>query len=418
MSHRKRLRRPLDMTTTPELRARHPRPRHPRPHVVVLGAGYAGLLSALRIAPHARVTLVDPSDRFTERVRLHELAAGRPEVTHPLSVFTVRRGIEHLAARATGIDLHARAVTTDDGRSLTYDRLVYALGSRTAIPAVQDTVRDGDASGSGSGSGNGNGHGDGNGDPRAYTAESAAGLHKRLLDGPGRIAVVGGGLTGIEMAAELAESHPAWEVELLSSGLAESLSRKGRDHVRAALDTLGVTVSLTEGRRVSDPAEVDADAVVWAASMIPNTELAAAAGLALDPVSRRIEVDATQRSTSHPDVYAAGDASARRARDGSLLRMACATALPTGGQAAASVIASLKGTAPRPPRFGYLIQCVSLGRHDGVIQKVRADDSPRELILTGRPAAVTKEQVVRNTVRLLHTVSRHPVAARRVPYLG
>lgn len=55
------------------------RGRKARGRVVVLGGGYAGTMAALRLAPYARVTLVDPSDRFTERVRLHELAAGRPK---------------------------------------------------------------------------------------------------------------------------------------------------------------------------------------------------------------------------------------------------------------------------------------------------------------------------------------------------
>ncbi|MGW3568423.1 FAD-dependent oxidoreductase [Streptomyces sp. NPDC000941] len=54
------------------------------------------------------------------------------------------------------------------------------------------------------------------------------------------------------------------------------------------------------------PEEVDADAVLWAASMTANTELAARAGLDLDTAGR-IRVDAALRSTSHPEIYAAGD---------------------------------------------------------------------------------------------------------------
>lgn len=54
---------------------------------------------------------------------------------------------------------------------------------------------------------------------RAFTAESAAALHKRLRDGPGTLAVLGGGLTGIERAAEVAESHPGWQVRLLTGGV-------------------------------------------------------------------------------------------------------------------------------------------------------------------------------------------------------
>ncbi|WP_306420008.1 NAD(P)/FAD-dependent oxidoreductase [Streptomyces sp. PKU-MA01144] len=225
-----------------------------RPHVLVLGAGYAGLMAALRLAPHARVSLVDPSDRFTERVRLHELAAGvRPDVSHPLSHFLRPAGIEHIAARATGIDPATRTVTTDDGRRLPYDRLVYALGSRTA-PVGE----------------------------RAHTAETAAGLSKRLQDGPGSVAVVGGGLTGIELAAELAESRPEWRVSLHSEGrVGSGFTPRARDHALGVLRARGVRIE--QGRRIAEPDSVDADEVVWAASMVPNTELAAAAGLPLDP---------------------------------------------------------------------------------------------------------------------------------------
>jgi NADH:ubiquinone reductase (H+-translocating) len=45
---------------------------------------------------------------------------------------------------------------------------------------------------------------------------------------------------------------------------------------------------------------------------------------------------------------------------------------------------------------------------------VHADDSPRRQILTGRPAAAVKEQVVRSTVRALALAVRHPGAAGRV----
>ncbi|HCA87173.1 MAG TPA: pyridine nucleotide-disulfide oxidoreductase, partial [Streptomyces sp.] len=176
--------------------------------VVVVGAGYAGMMAALRLAPHHRVTLVDPSERFTERIRLHELAAGRPGAGHALADFLSGTKVAHVASRAVAIDTGGRSVRTDDGRELPYDRLVYALGSRT------------DTRGGALGSGD-----------RAYTAETAAELRKRLLDGPGSLAVVGGGLTGIELAAELAEGHPGWEVRLLTADEpGAGLSARGRAH--------------------------------------------------------------------------------------------------------------------------------------------------------------------------------------------
>lgn len=357
----------------------------------MVGAGYAGLMCALRLAPYAHVTLVDPADRFTERVRLHERAAGRPDVTHALGPFLRRTGVAHVASRAAAVDTDAHEVTTDDGRVLPYHRLVLALGSRTR--SVDPGDRD-----------------------RAYTVESATGLRKRLQDGPGALTVVGGGLTGIELATELAETHPRWRVGLLTGDVVgPGLSGRGRAHVRMALATRGVRVE--EGRRAAGPEDIDTDVVVWAASMTPNTELARAAGIATD-AGGRVEVDAVLRSVSHPDVYAVGDSAAGHSATAGALRMGCAAALPTGSQAATAIIAELRGEEPKPLHFSYLLQCLSLGRRDGLVQFVRADDSPRDRVLTGRPAAYVKEGIVRSTVGALRMASRRPDLLPRVPGFG
>ncbi|MCX5199924.1 FAD-dependent oxidoreductase [Streptomyces sp. NBC_00237] len=343
--------------------------------VLVVGAGYSGLMAALRLSPHAHVTLLDPVGHLTERIRLHEVAAGRPEseVTHPLTARFLRHTrITHHTGLAVALDPVARTVTTDSGQVMPYDRLVYALGSTTRLPAAHHE--------------------------RLFTAETAPALHKRLLDGPGRLTVVGGGLTGVEMAAELAERHGGgWEVRLLTSDeLAPSVSDKGRAHLRKSLRALGVRVE--EGTRVDDPADVDADAVLWSASMAANTGLAVAAGLALNSHGR-IDVDAARRSVSYPEIYVAGDA-------GGTQRMSCQAALPLGTRVAASIVSEGRGRGPVARPISYVLQCVSLGRHDGLVQSVRRDDSPRRLVITGRAAAFVKEQICASTVTSLTLAAR------------
>ncbi|GAA2262204.1 FAD-dependent oxidoreductase [Streptomyces amakusaensis] len=373
-------------------------PNHRNQRVIVLGAGYGGLIAALRLAPHARVTLIDPSDHFTERVRQHELVARAPRPPHPLTTMLRGTGVRHLARRATAIDPTARRVTTDDGQNLPYDRLVYALGSRTGgTPGETEWEK---------------------ATERVYTAESADSLRARIRSArPGTLAVVGGGLTGTETAAELAETYPDWKISLLSAGeVAAGHSARGRAHVRTVLTARGVRVE--EGRKVGSPGEVDADALFWAASMIPNTALAGTAGLALDPVTARIEVDETLRSVSYPEIYAVGDAAAARSAPSGPLRMGCAAALPTGFHAAGAIIAEGLGRRPEPLRFGYVTQCVSLGRHDGLIQFVNPDDTPRDRVLTGRTAALVKEQVVRATVGIMRLARGCPRALPLVPGLG
>ncbi|MCZ7432226.1 NAD(P)/FAD-dependent oxidoreductase [Streptomyces sp. WMMC1477] len=346
--------------------------------ILVLGAGYAGLMASLRLAPHHHVTLVSPAAHFSERIRWHERAAGGRETTdHPLTNLIRGTGIDHVAAHATALDPDARHVTVDDGRRLRYDRLVYTLGSRTRP------------------------HGTG-----VYTPEDAAGLRKRLLDGAGSLAVVGGGLTGVEMAAELAESYPGPQVRLITAGhVGTGLSDRGRAHVQAALSALGVQVE--EGRRIPSGDDVDADVVVWTAAPSPNTDLAAAAGLALDEKDR-IRVDTAQRSVSHPEILAAGDAAAG-------LRMSCAAALPTGSRAASTVLSEARGREPGALKYRFFVQCVSLGRREGLVQFVHGDDTPRNRVLTGRQAAWAKERIVRSTFSVVKLAARRPNLLGHLP---
>ena len=359
--------------------------------IVVIGAGYAGMTAALRLAPRHRVTLIDEKDSFVERIRLHEFASGRPSVTMPLAELTEGTGITTVTARVTGLDPHARTVRTQDGRSFRYTTLVYALGSTTDVsaPGVAEY---------------------------AYTVERATELRKRLADGPGTVAVVGGGLTGVELAAELAESYPDWQVRLVTDGEpAAGLSAKGRAHVGKVFRRLGVEVS--KGVRatgvgpdglLTGNGPITADAVVWAASFtVPD--LAARAGLAVDHRGR-VVVDAVLRSTSHPEVFAVGDAAAVSVPGVGELRMSCATAMPIAAHAASAIDALARGEEPGPFSFRYLVQCVSLGRRDAVIQPVHADDSPHRTALTGRPAAWVKERVCRFTVGSLRSLRRHPDA--------
>jgi len=65
-------------------------------------------------------------------------------------------------------------------------------------------------------------------------------------------------------------------------------------------------------------------------------------------------------------------------------------------------------TLPAPFRFSYLLQCVSLGLHDGLVQFVEADDSPKSRIVTGWAAARIKELICRFTVWSLYQQRRWP----------
>jgi NADH dehydrogenase FAD-containing subunit len=361
-------------------------------HIVVLGGGYAGLTAANLAArwTGAQVTLVNERDRFVERVQLHQLAVGRQIAERPLAGMLARSGARLVVDRVTAIDPAAKRVRLAGGDALDYDLLVYALGSGTDLDSVEGAAE------------------------HAYSVAGwaqAQRLRTRLATAGRTVAVVGGGLTGVETVTEIAESHPGTPVRLVTGEeLGAGLSRRGRAHLRRVLDRLGVEVVDrarvvkvgADGLLLGSGEHVAADTVVWTAGFqVP--ELAAEAGLQVE-ASGRISVDETLRSVSHPDVYAVGDAAAARLPSGQVLRMACATGLPMAQQAVRAMADRLHGVSPRPLRYRFVQQCISLGRRDGLIQFVRADDSPVEAVLTGRFAAGYKTAILRGVAWLL----RHP----------
>ncbi|MBF6329170.1 NAD(P)/FAD-dependent oxidoreductase [Nocardia transvalensis] len=346
--------------------------------IVVLGAGYAGQSAAGRLSEvaGAQVTVVDARSQFVERVRLHQAAAGQQVPRWELRDLFERKGIRFVQGTAVEIDRDARTVVLADGTVLGYDTLVYALGSTADVDSVVG-VREYAAT--------------------VATPEDVA----RIRPLNGRVAVVGAGATGLEVATELAESRPDLAVALVSSEEPGAwLSDKARAHIGEVLDRLGIEVRagakvievLPDGLRSASGDHIAADTVLWTTGFaVP--ELAARAGLAVDGRGRLL-VD-EQLRTSDPNIYAAGDCAAVVGPDGRELRMACATASPVGKYAGTVVAARVRGMEPPAMRFRYVFQCISLGRRDGVIQFVRADDSPLDRVLTGRPAAWFKERIVR-----------------------
>jgi NADH:quinone reductase (non-electrogenic) len=354
-------------------------------HIVIIGAGYAGMAAMTRLARRVkgcedvRLTLVNPQTRFTERLRLHEAAAGRQLADLQIPDMLAGTGVEFVQGWVTGIDADARTVRLDDECTLGYDTLVYALGSAADtqdVPGVEEF---------------------------ASTLDSAreAGLLAQQLDGlgSGTVVVAGGGLTGIESAAEIAEQHPGLDVVLLSRQVPGStMGPQARARLHEGLDRLGVRIRagvdvvkvMPDGVALADGEVVSARAVLWVTG-VRVSPVAAAAGLHVDEHGRII-TDASLRSVSHPNVYVVGDAAAIRQPYG-VMHGTCQSGIPTGLHAAANIVRELKAKQPKRFRFGYVHQPVSLGRHDGIIQFTHPDDSPPRFYLAGRWAVAYKETV-------------------------
>jgi NADH dehydrogenase len=353
--------------------------------IVVLGAGYAGAIAAGRLAKRLRredvaITLVNAEPDFVERVRMHQLATGQDLKPRPFSTMFAGTGVDLRVAGVTAVDVDRRTVTVGH-EELEYDTLVYALGSGWNAHGVPGTAEHAD---------------------QIASRPGALRLRERLARlGAGRpVVVVGGGLTGLEAATEIAEARPDLDVALVANDrLGDWLSDKGRAHLRKVTDRLGITV-----HEHTTVARVEADAVVTAdGRTVPAAVTVWTAGFAVHPIASatalevtdtgRIVVDGTMRSVSHPDVYAVGDAAFALGAGGKPLRMSCASGTPMAWQAADAIAARLTGgKLPNAP-LRYFNQCISLGRREGLIQYVTADDRAVSAVLTGRLAAVYKELI-------------------------
>ncbi|MFJ7291440.1 NAD(P)/FAD-dependent oxidoreductase [Streptomyces collinus] len=383
--------------------------------IVVLGAGYTGATAAGRLARRLHrddvaITLVNAEPDFVERVRMHQLAVGQDLAPRLFDEMFEGTGVALKQGKVTALDADRRTVTVAaldatgeaKGEELEYDTLVYALGSGWNDQGVPGTAE------------------------HAHEIASRPGalrLRERLagLAAGESVVVVGGGLTGIEAATEIAEARPDLAVALAArGGLGDWLSDKGAGHLRTVFDRLGITVhehaavTAVEAGHVTtgDGRDIPAAVTVWTN------------GFAVHPIARattlevtgtgQIVVDRTMRSVSHPDVYAVGDAALAMGPGDKPLRMSCASGVPGAWQAADAIAARLTGgKVPNVP-VRYFNQCISLGRRDGLIQYVTADDRAKAAALTGRLAALYKEIICKGAAWGVAHPTLLPVRRRRV----
>ncbi|MEV4597365.1 FAD-dependent oxidoreductase [Amycolatopsis sp. NPDC049253] len=277
----------------------------PEQGFVIVGAGLGGAKAAeaLRTQGFAgRVTLIgDEPDRPYERPPLSkDFLAGKAERE---SVFVHEAGwyAEHdvdlrLGATATAIDRDNHVVRLEGGETVAYDKLLLATGSSPRHLPIPGS--------------------DAEGVHYLRRLADSAKLKETLTAGT-RLAVIGAGWIGLEVAAAAREAGA--EVTVLEVAELPLLAVLGREVATVFADlhrTRGVDLRLgvhveaittdggkATGVRLDDGTEVAADAVLVAVGAAPNVELAQAAGLAVD---NGVVVDSSLR-TSDPDVFAAGD---------------------------------------------------------------------------------------------------------------
>jgi NADH:ubiquinone reductase (H+-translocating) len=365
--------------------------------VVVIGGGYVGTLAAnhLRMRDDVDITLVNPRTQFVERIRLHQLVAGSDDAVVDYGML-LGEDIRLVVDSATGIDAAARMVTLASGDTLSYDYLIYAVGSASGALSVPGAAE------------------------FAYPIaefEQAERLRAAVADlhPSAPITVVGAGPTGIEAAAELAETGRnvtlvcgALLGPYLSTPARRSVARRLAKLGVSVLDGPGATVTAVRGDAVtlSDGRELPSAVTIWAAGFsVPD--LAARSGLSTDAVGRLL-TDETLTSIDSMRIVAAGDAAAPSDEP---MRMSCQAAIPLGAQAANTVLSRIAGEEPAAVSLAFVGQCISLGRNAGTIQLAHTDDRAVPFFLGGRAAAKIKETICKSTVSALEREARKPGSA-------
>jgi NADH:ubiquinone reductase (H+-translocating) len=363
--------------------------------LVVIGAGYAGVLAAVRAARRGRgrvrVRLLSDRPVFVERIRLHELAAhGRP-VTRSLAGLLEGSGVELEVTKVRSLDPTRGSIETAAGPR-GFDAAIVAVGSRTAsaIPGAENAMGI---------------------DLGASTTLFEALRGRRDQ----HVLVVGGGLSGIELASDLAARSDVAVTLATSRQVGEGLSVTARREILRCLEALGVTVleetpivALERGRALCDRGALPFDHAVLS-SGFRAAPLLADSGFEVDD-SGRVPVDAFLRAAGHERVFVAGDA-ARVVTDRGPLAMGCKTAMPEGAHAADAAVAVLRGEVMHPFGWRDLGSCISLGRRRGIIQRTDSR-GVTERVFRGRLAALLKELVCRYTVFSIHGERRGSLSYR------
>lgn len=305
--------------------------------VAIIGAGPAGFSAAAELRRRGftgGIQLVDPSGQPHDRPPLSKayLAGTLEESGLALAApgWFSENAVELVADAAVSLDPDAGTATLAGGGELQADILLLATGGAARALSFPGTAF-------------------------VHTLRSKADADAlRPVLGPGkRLAIIGAGLIGAEVASTAAALGTAVvlidpvPVPLVPAVGVELAAYLHSMHAEAGIKTItGLPVDVLQGPGgnsvlLDDGSLIDADAVLAAVGMVPNTFLAQAAGIAVDD---GVLVDASGR-TSHPRVFAAGD-SVRRQTGGVLERRPehWDSAVRSGRAAAAGIL----GGEPEP----------------------------------------------------------------------
>jgi NADH dehydrogenase len=351
-----------------------------RPKVVILGAGFGGLIAAQKLAKEADVTLVDRHNFQTFLPLLYQVSTAglaADHVAHPIRGAIRGKKIKFRMGSPISVDHKNKSVKLDSSEVLDFDHLIVALGSATAdfgIPGVSDialgmkSVHEAIAI-------------------RAEVLRRFEDLcrfedHTRLS-----LSVVGGGPTGVEMAGALAElkngplkndeanASAHIDIYLIEAGprILPMFSEKLSARAQKDLEKLGVKVLLNTAVQEIKPRQI----LIKGGDSIPSEVTIWAAGVKGEPtgailnlpiVNTRVQCEDTLQVSHYPNIWAIGDINGTKNSDGRFYPMVAPVALQQGRWVAKQIIRAKKGQAFLPFKYRDKGSMATIGRHKAIVQ--------------------------------------------------
>ncbi|MFC3127215.1 NAD(P)/FAD-dependent oxidoreductase [Pseudoroseomonas globiformis] len=371
--------------------------------IVIIGAGFAGTMSALSAAKlraecgsddEIDILLVAPEPVLSIRPRLYE--ADPLQMSAPLKALFDVTNVRFVSGFVRRIDTKRSTITVDlpsgEQDTLLYDRLVLAAGSRVVSPPISGLDEHAFSV-----------------DQRDEADELWQHVHS-LADRPrsaerDTVVVAGGGFTGIETAAEM----PARLRSVLgekadirviiverASDIGPDLGPGPRPVIEEALRSLGIELILGRsivsvdagGVTLDDGARIASSTVVWTGGLraSPLTEQIDAPRDALG----RLVVDADLRVPGHPAIFATGDAACAMTDGlGHQTLMCCQHAMPLGRFSGHNAAADLLHRPALPYSQERYVTCLDLGPWGAVF----CEGWDRKVTLSGSAAKPVKQQI-------------------------
>ena len=336
--------------------------------ICILGGGFGGLYTALRLvklnwkeSEKPEIVLIDKNDRFLFSPLLYELLTGEMESWEVAPLYQdllQNTGIRFYQETVSGIDTDEKRVELLNDPEISYDRLVLAMGGETPLTMVPGAMSH----------------------ARAFrTLDDAYALEEqlRILQESDqekiRVAIVGGGYSGVELACKLSDrlgERGRFRLVEMASEILRNSPEFNREAAKKALDERGVWIDLEtkvesiaadtislEYKGVVD--EIPVDLVIWTVGtkVTPLVE-----NLPIKHNKQgKIITTSTLQVVDNPNIFALGDSAETFDAEGKQVPITAQAAFQQADYVGWNIWASLTNRPLLPFRYQHLGEFMSLG---------------------------------------------------------